>query len=225
MAAGKAFSDADVSSIFDDLCEYNLEMVLAAIRHYRKSAKFAPTAYDIVQLLEAHNKRPSADEVWASLPASEFETVVWTQESAEAYAIAYELIIGGDKIAARMAFKGAYERLCNESALIGRKVAWLACIGYDKSKIEPALMKAVVAGRITQDRANKYLPAPADSGLIAGLLTGKVTELPANNENLKKHWNGLGQALKAVIARMAEEEKRQAQLDAVEIKLHGAMHR
>lgn len=240
MAAGKTFTNGDISSIFDDLEDYSLQSVLAAMKHHRKTSKYAPTAYNIITLLSFKDRRISADEAWAARPKSEDDTVVWTQEAAEAYAIAYDIICEGDKIAARMAFKGAYERLCSESALMQRPVKWSASIGYDKSKIEPALMKAVAAGRITQDRANKYLPAPEESGLIAGLISGKVTELPTNNENLRRRWGELSGALQAGQARMAEEEKqrvidaenrrfefeqkRQAQLDAVEMKLHGARH-
>lgn len=239
MPAGKVLSQGAMKLCIDALNQYPIEALLLAINKHVQSARFAPAPKDIIDLLEAHNRRPTADEAWAMIPKDEFETVVWTQEMAEAYAIAYDLIIDGDKIAARMAFKGAYERLCGESALMQRPITWSVCIGYDKAKIEPALQKAVAAGRITQDRANKHLPAPADSGLIAGLLTGKVTELPANNENLKKHWHGLGEALKAGLAkrdaaekqrvidaeqkRFEFEQKRQAQIDAVEAKL-GARH-
>jgi hypothetical protein len=207
MAGGKVLSPRAMVSIFDDLEDWSIDAVLAALKFHRKTAKFAPTAFDIIDLLNAKNRRPSADEAWAMRPKDEFETVVWTQEMAEAYNIAYDLIIEGDMIAARMAFKGAYERLCAESTLRSSPIAWVACIGYDKAKIEPALQKAVIAGRISQDHASKLLPEPMDGGPIAGLLSGKVTELPANNENLKRRWAEIGKAITDGQKKLAEKER------------------
>jgi len=207
MAAGKILSPRAMVSIFDDFEDYSIESVLAALKHHRKTAKFAPTANDIIELLEAGNKRLTADEAWAMMPHDEFETIAWTREMAEAYDIAGGILAEGDKIAARMAFKGAYERLCAEAVLMQRPVSWAVCIGFDKSRIEPALQKAVAAGRISQDRANKFLPAPMDVGPIAGLLTGKVTELPNNDANLKAKWGELKQAMADGQRKLAEKER------------------
>jgi hypothetical protein len=211
MPAGKVLSSGAMKMCIDALDSYPLAALLLAIKKHVQSGRYAPAPKDIIDLLEAHNKRPTADEAWAALPGSEAETIVWTQEMAEAYAIAYDLIIGGDRIAARMAFKAAYERLCSESNIMGRGIAWTVCLGYDKRQIEPALMKAVAAGRITQSSASKLLPASTDSGLIAGLITGKITELPANNENLKKHWRGLAEALKTGEKRLEERRRQRAE--------------
>ena len=66
--------------------------------------------------------------------------------------------------------------------------------------------------RITQKHADKHLPAPQDAGVIAGLLTGKVTEMPGNDQNLRSRWKDLSQAMKDGQQRF-EEAKKQAVLD------------
>jgi len=212
LAAGRVLSQRAMVSAFSSLEDYDIEPVLAALRHHCKTSRYAPVPADIVDLLSAHNKRLSADEAWAMMPRSEDETVVWTEEMAAAYAVAFDLITEGDRIAARMAFKGAYERLCSEASIMQAPVVWKVCTGYDKTMIEPVLQKAVLAGRITQQIADKYLPAPKDAGVIAGLLTGKVTEMPNNAQHLKSKWRELSQAMKDG-QKMLEDKKRQDILD------------
>lgn len=209
MAGGKVFSKRAMDMIFEALGDYSMDIVEWAIKMHCKKSKFAPTPNDIIDLLESCNKRLSADEAWAMMPNDEFETVVWTDEMAEAYNIAYDMIVEGDRIAARMAFKGAYERLCTEAVIMQRPVVWKACIGYDKNKIEPALQKAVAAGRIPQDRANKFFPPPMDAGPIAGLLAGKITEFSGDNENLKARWSEIKQAIDDGQRKMDEKDRQQ----------------
>jgi hypothetical protein len=217
-------SDRIVMSVFDDLMDYQLSSVKSALRHHARQSRFAPTPHDVVALLESGNKRLSADEAWSMMPNDEFETIVWTREMSEAYSIASGILAEGDKIAARMAFKSAYDRLCSEAVMMQRPVVWSVCVGFDKSRIEPALQKAVAAGRISQDRANKFLPAPMDAGPIAGLLTGKVTELPNNDANLKAKWGELKQAMADGQKRIAEKE-RQRVIEAEQERLAFEKHR
>jgi hypothetical protein len=206
MAGGKVFSKKAMDMIFETLEDHSLDMVEQAIKLHSKQSKFAPTPGDIIGILEAGNKRLTADEAWSMMPKDEFETIVWTREMAEAYGIASGLLAEGDKIAARMAFKGAYERLCSEALMMQRPVAWSVCVGFDKSRVEPVLQKAVAAGRISQDRANKFLPAPMGAGPIARLLAGKVTELPNNDANLKAKWGELKQAMADGQRKLVEKE-------------------
>ena len=214
----KPLSDRAILKAFDVLKHYPLSMILCAIDAHcqdRNKGQYAPKPSDIIDQIEKRNpanQRLSADEAWAMMPRSEDETVVWTEEMSGAYAAAYDLIIEGDRIAARMAFKGAYDRLCSEASMMQKPVVWKVCTGYDKTLIEPTLQKAVLAGRITQNLADKHLPAPQDAGVIAGLLTGKVTDLPNNAQHLKSKWKELGQAMRDGQQKL-EDQKRQEALD------------
>lgn len=216
MPAGKVLSTGAMKMVIDALSKYPLDALLLAINKHVQSARFAPAPNDIISLLESGNKRLSADEAWAMMPADESETVVWTDEMAEAYNIAYDLLADGDKIGARMAFKAAYTRLCEQAELIGRPMRWNIAIGYDKTKIESVLAKAVSAGWITQQQAQKHLPAPTDAGPIAGLLTGKVVELPSNAQHLKARWGGIKQAVADAQKRVDERERQKAEARAEE---------
>ncbi len=193
---------------------FEIESVEKAFIAHLRSSKFFPTPDEIINHLPDIRKVKclNADESWAMMPMNEHQTVVWTEEMAEAYSIAYDLIVDGDRIAARMAFKGAYESLCNEALITQKPVLWKVCVGYDKDLIQPVLENAVLTGRITQQVANKYLPAPQDAGVIAGLLTGKVTSMPNNDENLRARWKELSQAMKDGQAKL-EQMKHQAILD------------
>jgi len=177
-----------VNKAFDLLMQYPLQAVQKAIDVHGKRSKFPPTPADIVSLLETNHKHLSADEAWALCPKTEFETVVWTDEMAEAYGSCYDLLAEGDKIGARMAFKGAYERLVNVAELKGKRPQWRISIGSDKTMIESAVRHAVSLGRINPQQAQKYLPHSQDGGVIGKLLTGKVIDIKTKKEldNVRK---------------------------------------
>lgn len=212
MPAGKVLSNGAMKAVFEALRHYPLDMLLPAIKRHIQTAQFAPAPKDIIDMLEMKQKRLTADEAWAMMPRDETETVVWTDEMAQAYGIAYDLIVDGDRIAARMAFKSAYERLCDEATVIGKPVRWSVALGYDKTKIEPVLQQAVQLGRISRESVKHYLPAPMDGGPIAGLLTGKIVELPNNAQHLKERWGSLKQSLTDADQRL--RDKKQAEMQA-----------
>lgn len=203
--------DAVVMTVFDTLIEFPLAEVLSALQAHAQQSRFAPTPADMIEIIrnKTFGYPIGPDEAWAMVPADESETVVWTGEMAEAYRIAWEVIVRGDEIAARLAFRGAYERLCADASVRRTPVVWTISIGYDRAKIEPALLRAHQAGRITREQVNAHLPAPMDGGPIGGLLTGKVTDLPDNARHLANRWSELKRALQEGEQKL-EEKKQQA---------------
>lgn len=175
-------SDDVIKYIFELLEMYKLEHVAMAIKKHSAISRFAPTPADIIKLLETKHKHISADEAWGLCPKSELETTVWTGEMAEAYAACFDLLSCGDRIGARMAFKGAYERITNLSELQGNRPAWKVSIGSDKTLTEPAVKNAVALGRISSDQAQKFLPPPQDAGFIGKMLVGKVVNINSKNK-------------------------------------------
>lgn len=230
MPGGKALSAGAMTLCFDALSRYPIDVVLLAIKRHIAVGRFAPIPKDIIDILETGNRHVGADEAWAIVLESfdEFETVAMTKEIAEARLVALPIWQEGDKVGARMAFKSAYDRII----ITAPAPEWFVSEGFDKSKRELAVKKFVQLGRISRDAAAKYLPAPMDGGPIGKLIAGKVTEMPANNENLRKHWHELGRALRDGQARLEERErlireqrrlafeaKRQEALDAVQKKM------
>jgi len=118
-----------------------------------------------------------------------------------------------DKVGARMAFKSAYDRLMGIARIQGRKPIWQVSAGWDAERRADAVRLAMEGGRLTHDQARRYLPPPAttlEGQAIAGLITGKVVELPdeatrerlaALRASLKHHPDGpsLSQIRKAQI--------------------------
>lgn len=154
--------------------------------------RFMPMPADLAgkvrEIIDRSTGRPSADEAWALAlqAADEDDTVVWTDEIAQAYGAASEILMAGDKVGARMAFRAAYERITSEAA---GPAKWQVSLGHDPERRETAITKAVQVGRLNHEQAARYLPAPeitGDGQAIAGLLTGKVASMPASKETLER---------------------------------------
>lgn len=139
-----------------------LEAVAQAFSKHLDVSEFAPTPAAILKHLPKESDgHPDANEAWAiSLRGrDERETVVWTQECAQAFGVASPVLEEGDETGARMAFKAAYERLVEKARSEGRKAHWLKSIGHDPDLREAALVEAVHAGRLRIEEVRPLVPA------------------------------------------------------------------
>lgn len=111
MAGGKSFSGAALEMIFEDLEEYPLEVIKAALRKFRKSEKFAPTPFDIITMIKAQYGllHIGVEEAWAIAQgfADEHNTVIATPEIFAAWGIAENT----DRYSQAKAFKEKYSEL------------------------------------------------------------------------------------------------------------------
>ena len=85
------------------------------------------------------------------IPRDESASVVWTDEMAAAYGIAYPLISEGEHVAARMAFLEHYRAAVSKARLDGVRVNWVPSLGYDQVGRARALQEAADKGRIPHD--------------------------------------------------------------------------
>lgn len=165
ISRGRYTPSADHAAVFfAALRPYSLADVSAGFTaHVRdpERGKFAPTPADVIAQIDAARSdgRPGAEEAWAMVPLSEAQTVVWTNEMAEAFGIASPLLQAGDKIAARMAFREAYERIVDQAKRAGRRPVWVPSLGHDLQQRKQALTAAVQKGLLTAEAAHDACPA------------------------------------------------------------------
>lgn len=208
---GAELSEAALRVMAGDLGAYPEAAVIRALDRCRKELKSRLTLAAVLERIEEQDGRPGADEAWAiALGAlDEAETVVWTDEMAEAFAVARPVLEARDKVGARVAFRDAYERLVREGREAGKGCKWVASVGHDAARREAALIQAVQRGRVAAESVSHLLPAPAgDNPVGDALLEGKpqaLLESPNLTESEREtNLRGLAR-LRAHLAEMDRE--------------------
>ena len=113
------------------------------------------------------------------------ETVVWTDQVAEAAAVARPILESGDEVGARMAFRDAYERMIRER---NDSPKWFPSLGHDPVRRNTALDRAVADGRLRREHVDGLLPPPinAKGHVIAGLLSGDTSAPMPRDPDFRK---------------------------------------
>ncbi|KAE8757335.1 hypothetical protein FSO04_24250 [Paraburkholderia madseniana] len=170
--------------------------------------QFPPRPADLIaQLVGDATKdgRPEAAEAWAIAVRSrdEAETVCWTQEMAEAFAVASN--IENDEFGARTAFTSRYNRLVEDARATGRKVSWFMSYGHDASRREAVALEAVRAGHLQLEHARKVLPqlAAPETGDTSSAREQRA-ELHKLIANMPNHTDKLAQARAAELEKQRE---------------------
>ncbi len=192
---------AKLRAYWEDLQGLPEDALRACIRAHRRDpdrGRWFPLIADILARADslAVGGWPGPEEAWgiAVRASDESETVVWTQEIAEAWGVAREIFAAGDRIGARMAFREAYQRLVERARMSGAQPEWTVSLGDDKARQADAIRDAAAAGLISHDRAQRLLPTqePTASGMaIAGLLTGAAVD--QDHEEVKRISRNLSQ--------------------------------
>lgn len=177
---GTELSEAAARVMAHDLAQYPEGQVLAALTRVRREVKGKMTIADVLSRLD--DGRPGPEEAWASVPRDEAATVVWTEETCEAWGTAQPLIREGETVAARMAFLEAYRQRVQAARDAGRPVRWMVSMGSDAHGRETALLAAVERGRLSADHVAGLLPhavTPAAHALIADAVRQLTVKAPA----------------------------------------------
>jgi len=175
------------------LADLPREQLQVAFRRARCELKWFPKIAELRELAGAlpvtNDGRPGPEEAWARMPKGEHmedDSVVWCEEEQAAYNACRSLLLDGDLIGARMAFKERYERELAQARAQRKAARWTVSAGYDMSHRLTALAAAVQEKRITLESAAEFVPSDrrADFAQMLppaqaqGLLTGRVEKLP-----------------------------------------------
>jgi len=139
----------------DDLMNFELPVIEKALHRVRRECRQL-IPQEIFSRID--DGRPNVEEAWAMLPRDESQTVIWTEEMAEAYGVCSALLEEGDKVAARMAFKEKYAALLAQAKAEFKPAKWSATLGTDKTAREDALELAVETGKLSAEHARQLLP-------------------------------------------------------------------
>lgn len=173
---------------------------MACQQHLIDSPAEIPTAGLLMERLRGKDySRPGAEEAWSTAvkACDESETVMMTDEIAQAWGIAQPIFNLGDEVGARMAFKECYARL---TASPEAPAKWWPSIGSDPHKRDLALSEAKRAG---------LLPAPQVSALLPPPVPTPGNSSPEGLKRLKEVMAGL--QLKSEASVSGAEEARKAE--------------
>jgi len=149
------------------LAEHGFENIKGAIHAHLRDPECGmfdvTTAHIQAQISKAIEKdgRPGVDEAWAIAVQLEDEaaTVVTNDEISQAWSVAAEVM--PDKTGARMAFKAAYQRLCDAARREHRKPNWFPSVGFDASARDHVLKEGIKRGLLSHGQV-KHLLIDAD---------------------------------------------------------------
>lgn len=170
---GQTLTAEQKKTYFEALAGYDLAEVRAGLSAHVQDPErghFLPMPADVIRQilrLVAADGRPAADEAWATAIRSvdETDTVVWTNETAQAWMVARPVFDRGDEIGARMAFRQAYDRMVASARDRRIAVSWVVSEGFDAGKRALALTRAAELLQLPQAEAAALLPPPAVVGL------------------------------------------------------------
>lgn len=169
-AYGKALPEAAMAKAWlSNLAPYPLRIIDAALSAYRdENGEFAPVPAGIAKRCKLLDGRPGAEEAWAIALTStnEVDTVVWTAECAEAFAICMPVLRSSGAISARKSFLEAYERLVGQARAEHRPTVWSASAGWDGNRRDQALLRATTAGLLSAPAAQPLLAGPGGSATL-----------------------------------------------------------
>lgn len=176
---------------------FDIEDINRAFQMHVKGGegKFAPKPAHILEHLNTMHPdgRPSPDEAWSMIPRSEDDSVVMTEEMAEALRYAQPLLDCNDQIAARRAFIDAYSRITKQNNLRGIGPKWFPSLGMNPEGRSAAIAEAVRIGRLEVNHAIK-LSAPDQ--------TAKMLEMAGKPELALEFKPGTSEAAKEGLARI-----------------------
>jgi hypothetical protein len=168
---GTQLQPAALMLMAEDLSEFQLSDVLAAIKRCRRELSGRLTLNAIIERVQAADGMPGAEEAWALMSRPESDTMVITEQMAEAMQVARPLL-NEDRIAARMSFREAYLRIVNAARDKKIKPKWFVSLGHDKQRRAQPIAEAVRTGKLLLEHSLDLLSPDGKADVLQ--LTGHV---------------------------------------------------
>ncbi len=198
MALGEAFGEsltAERQAIYArSLADMPIDQLSYAIGRAIKELKWFPKVAEIRELARTQygaleDGRPGPEEAWARMPKGEHaeeDSIVWCEEERAAYNACRSLLMSGDQIGARMAFKERYEKELAGARSQQKPVQWIMSAGFNIEHRLSTLAAAVQEKRMTIESALNFVPGERQNDFARmlpapeakGLLSGEVNKLP-----------------------------------------------
>lgn len=222
--ANKIIGPGAKSMFFAAMAKYPMSAVRAALSAHcldRTRGRFTPKPADLIEQIEMANendRRPGPEEAWAIALTSldEADTVVWTQETAEAFGICRPVLESSGAISARKSFLEAYARLVAASRAACQPAQWSVSLGWDTARQTAVLAKAGTTGLLAAPTVAALLPAPtcepipnadgrAQIAKIREMLMFSVEEKAEKaDRELEADWRDQAESKRQVAARVAQ---------------------
>ncbi|UZX96161.1 hypothetical protein ND444_07255 [Yersinia ruckeri] len=223
---GKDASKAVLDLYWNALLPYDIDTVRQAFSNWLTDpdqGRFSPKPADIIRNIQTIAGKPdwlSANEAWAlALPAQdEANTVVWTNEIAQAWNIALPIMQEGDKVGARMAFIAAYERLTKAAQGTGRSPEWSVSEGWDKETVKITVERAVTTGLLPRPKAEKYQKLLTNKGNTGEAVPTRIRDfldelkdkIKQDQEEMARRWRDESIRLQESLGSKHQEPLQQA---------------
>ncbi len=191
------------------LADIQRDRLCVAFRRARYELKYFPKLAELRELAGASlagrgDGRSGPEEAWARMPKGnrmEDDSVVWCEEERAAYEACRSLLVNGDLIGARMAFRERYERELVEARSQGKPVRWSLSAGYDTDHRLSTLASAVEKGYMSLEGALDFVPSERRDEFALMLPHSKVKALLAGEAQGIPDLSGLA----GILARMRME--------------------
>lgn len=190
---GGDISEAAAKIMLADLANYPERAVLDALVRLRREHKGRLSLAAIIERID--DGHPGAEEAWAMVPKTEYDTGVMTRQMGKALHAVQHLIDHGDMTAARMAFRETYTREVTQARAAGVPAAWEPSVGWDEHGRVAVLGEAVKAGRIALEAALHHVTGERVKDLLE-LASKPVPQLVAKQ--------GVRDLVKAIAAKNGE---------------------
>lgn len=158
---GSELSTTAAKAMVRELESYPPGAVASALKRCQRELGGRLTLAAILQRID--DGWPAPEAAWALCqPArDESNTVVWTDEIAQAFGIARELLKQGDHVAARMAFLEDYRESLRAARAESRLPRWWASLGHDRAGRASVVLDAVERRQLTADYARELVAGNA----------------------------------------------------------------